>query len=126
MEGEESVDYTISPYYNPERAAKPATVREVTAIGRALAEKHKFSVDRVKSLSNRLLHLYNDYLELLADSLAAKALDKDEEAKALFEKVREYMSDAEPYFERYFDLWMIIFRIGYSLSERGKGEKLLN
>ena len=126
MEAEESVDYFVSPYYNPERAEKLAAVREVTAIGRALAEKHKYSIDRVKTLSIRLLRVYNDYLELLADALRAKALDKDDEAKALFEKVTSYLSDAEAYFERYFDLWQICFRIGYLLSERGTGVKPLN
>lgn len=126
MEAEESVDYYVSPYYNPARAEKLAAVREVTAIGRALADKHKYSIDRVKSLSIRLLRVYNDYLELLADALSAKALDKDDEAKALFEKVTAYLSDAEAYFERYFDLWQIVFRIGYLLSERGTGVKPLN
>ena len=126
MEAEESVDYFVSPYYNPARAAKLATVREVTAVGRALAEKHKLSLDRVKSLSVRLLRVYNDYVELLADALSAKALDKDEEARALFERVTAYLSDAEPYFERYFDLWQICFRIGYLLSERTTGVKPLN
>ena len=58
--------------------------------------------------------------------LAAKARDKDEEAKALFEKVTAYLSDAEPYFKRYFDLWQICFRIGYLLSERGTGVKPLD
>lgn len=126
MEAEESVDYFVSPYFNPSRAEKLDTVREVTSIGRALAEKHKYSVDRVKSLSIRLLRAYNDYIDLLAPALAAKARDKDEEAKALFEKVTAYLSDAEPYFERYFDLWQICFRIGYLLSERGTGVKPLN
>ena len=36
------------------------------------------------------------------------------------------MSDAEAYYERYFDLWQIVFRIGYLLSERGTGVKPLN
>ncbi len=126
MEAEESEDYFISPYYSPRRAEKLETVKSVTDIGRALVASYKFPPDRVKALSLRLLTCHADYLDLLADALKAKALDKDEEAKALFEKVIAYLSNAEAYFERYFDLWQICFRIGYLLTERGTGVKPLN
>ena len=126
MESEESEDYFVSPYYSPARAEKLTKVREVTAIGRALVASHKYPPERVMSLSLKLLSCHADYLDLLADALKAKAEDKDDEAKALFEKVTAFLSDAEAYYERYFDLWQIVFRIGYLLSERGTGVKPLN
>jgi len=126
LEGEESKDTTISPYYNPERDEMLTRVSDIAARGRELFRSHRQSPDRVKSVSVKLLTYHAAYIELLADALIAKAEGRDDEALAKYDKVRAMMSDAEPYLERYFDFLQAIQRTTWLLQERGTGQKSIN
>ena len=119
LEGEESKDPTISPYYDPDRAEKLLGVRGVTAKGKALAKALYTSTIRTQILSARLLAYHAEYAELLSDALVYKANGQEADAIKTFDQVRAHMSAYEPFLEPYFDFYQAVQRLGWLLEERG-------
>ena len=109
MEGEESEDITVSPFFSPKKAIELDKVCSVAERGKELIETHYNSSDRIKTLSVRLLEIHGEYAKLLAQTMKLKALEKDEEALAHVKTVvAKYLSEQERSFEKYFDLDLIV------------------
>ena len=109
MEGEESEDITISPFFSPKKAIELDKVCSVVERGKELIEAHYNSPDRIKTLSVRLLEIHGEYAKLLAQTMKLKALEKDEEALAHVKTVvAKYLSEQERAFEKYFDFDLIV------------------
>jgi len=125
LEGEESKDASVSPYYDPERAKKLSGVRSVTAKGKALAKSMYPTTIRTQILSARLLAYHAEYSELLADALIYKANGQDSESMAAFDLVRARMSAYEPFLEPYFDFFQTVHRILDLLKERGSATQIV-
>lgn len=119
LEGEESKDASVSPYYDPSRAALLSGVRDLTAKGLALAKARYATSVRVQLLSARLLAYHAEYAALLSDALIHKAEGREDEALSRFESVRTHMSPYEPYLEPYFDFYQAIQRLGWLVEEKG-------
>ena len=120
LEGEESKDEEISPYYDPERAKKLSAVREVTPKGLALSRAIASSSIRPRVVSAKLLAYHAEYCNLLADVLVRKAMGEEDKSIALYDAtVRPYMSKAEPFLEPYHDFYQAFQRIHWLLEERG-------
>ncbi len=120
LEGEESKDEEISPYYNPERADKLKGVRALCQKGTALAKSLYGTAVRPEMVSAKLLAYHAEYCTLLADVLIHKANGDEDASIALYdETVRPYMSAAEPFLEPYHDFYQAFQRIHWLLEERG-------
>ena len=118
LEGEESKDKSISLFFDPERAKKLGTVREVTPKGIELSKKLVNTPIRTRVLSAKLLAYHAEYCNLLADALVYKALGEEDKAIAEFDKVRAHMSKNEAYLELYFDFYQAIQRLSWLLAQR--------
>ena len=103
MEGEESIDYDVSKYYNPERADKLRSVKDLCEQGRKIFDSIAPSSERVRVTSMKLLREFNDYAEKLAEPLILKAEGKEQEAIDQFEIFRAEVSKREAYMEKLFD-----------------------
>ena len=119
LEGEESKDEEVSPYYDPDRAEKLLKTRALTPTGTALAASRSASSVRPQVVSAKLLAYHAEYCNLLSDALIHKARGEEAESLAAMDKVRAYMSQAEPYTEPYFDFYQAIQRITWLLEEHG-------
>ena len=120
LEGEESKDEEISPYYDPERAEKLKGVSALAEKGAALAKALYSTALRPQMISARLLAYHAEYCKLLADVLIRKAKGDEDASVALYdETVRPYMSAAEPFLEPYHDFYQAFQRIHWLLEERG-------
>jgi hypothetical protein len=125
LEGEDSKDRTISPYYDPDRAEKLKTVREVTPKGIELSKALSTSSVRPQVVSAKLLAYHAEYCELLADVLVHKALGQESKAVALYDAtVRPYMAEAESFLEPYHDFYQAFQRIHWLLEERNSAEQI--
>ena len=124
LEGEESVDTSISLYYNPERAEKLARIRELTPKGIELSRALATSSVRPHVVSARLLAYHAEYCNLLADALVYKALGQESKAIEVYENVRAYMSAAEAFLEPYHDFYQAFQRISWLLPERFCAEQI--
>lgn len=125
LEGEESKDSSVSPFYNPERAKKLATVREVTPKGIALSKPLATSSVRPQVVSARLLAYHAEYCNLLADVLIHKAKGEEDKAIALYDTtVRPYMSEAEGFLEPYHDFYQAYQRILWLLGSRASAVQI--
>jgi len=124
LEGEESKDPSVSPYYNPARAQKLSRVRSITVKGKALAKKLYASTVRPQLLSARLLAYHAEYADLLSDALILKAGGQDQEAVKTFDKVRVHMSAYEPFLEPYFDFYQAIERLNWPLKQRSTAAQI--
>jgi len=120
LEGEETKDMDISPYYDPDRAKKLMSVRTLCKKGIALAKERCASPVRVQVLSARLLAYHAEYCDLLSSSLIHKANGNEEDSLAAMDNVRAHMSVSEPYTEPYYDFYQAIQRLTWLLEERGK------
>ena len=103
IEGRGSEDEKRSPYYSPKRAEEMARIDKILESGRELIEKHYNSDLRVRTVSVRLLERHARYCRLLSDALIPKALGKDGEASAAFEKMKSEMGKEEKYIEALYD-----------------------
>ena len=125
LEGEESKDKTVSPYYDPDRAEKLKTIREVTPKGIELSKALAASSIRPQIVSAKLLAYHAEYCELLADALVHKALGEESKAIALYDAtVRPYMAAAESFLEPYHDFYQAFQRIHWLLEERNSAEQI--
>jgi len=109
MEGEESKDTNISPFFSPKKAAELDKVASVVEKGKELIKSHYSSRDRIKTVSVRLLEVQGEYAKLLAQAMKLKALEKEEEALEYVETVvASYLGKQESAFEKYFDFDLIV------------------
>lgn len=93
----------VSPYYNPEAAAKLDRLPEILEEGRTLVREHYNSEVRVRTVSVRLLEHFIDLVEGLAPILRCKALGDDEGAMKLYDELEYRMGATEAAWERYFN-----------------------
>ena len=120
LEGEESIDTEVSPYYDPARAEKLKTVRALTEKGIALSSSRTASPVRTVVTSAKLLAYHAEYCALLADVLVHKAIGDEDRSVALYnDTVRTYMSKAEPFLKTYHDFYQAFQRILWLLEEKG-------
>ena len=103
MEGEKSVNTKISKFYNPEHAKNLEGVRELAAIGKAIAKKHTVMPTRPQVISWRLLDLHTKYIPLIAEIMKEKALGFDECARVKMQEFFDEFGKYEQEFERYYD-----------------------
>ena len=103
LEGKESANYSISKYYNPERAEKLRNISEATKYGKELISRQSDFEDRIKTVSVGILDEFISYSELLAKTFAYKADGDDDGARSAFKELRDYMDAREVYIERYFE-----------------------
>ncbi len=103
MEGEKSLDRTISKYYNPEIAPKFLTVPEIAAEGRNLANKHLSMPTRPQTVSWRLLLLHTEFCEGYAAVMYQKAMGNNNVAYEMKQKFTAEFGKHEIEIERYFD-----------------------
>ena len=119
LEGEESEDETVSPYYSPKRAEKLDTVPEITASLRKFISEHKDSANQIQTESLIVLSEFADYADLHSAALAVKARGESGYSEP-FEKLRRHMSDREIYIERYYDHFFAMEFIHRILNAKGK------
>ena len=112
MEGQRSANINVGKYYAPSHVESLLSVREIVKEGRRLVEAHFNSDYRIRTVSARLLGDHADYAEMLCEAVAAKALGKDDEADALFAKLKLEFGKREVYIEPYYDQGLV----GYSLN----------
>ena len=103
MQGEKTIDRKVSQCYDPARAEKIAAVRDVAAEMRRFVEQNYRQPIRVQTVSIRMLKVYADYAEGLANIMVEKALGHNfkaiEMSKEFFHEIGKY----EIEWERYYD-----------------------
>lgn len=119
LEGEESEDETISPYYSPKRAEKLDKVPEIADSIRRFIVEHKDSANRIQTESLRVLSEFADYVDLLSTALAIKARGESGYSEP-YERLRKHMSEREIYIERYYDQYFAMEFILRILNAKGK------
>lgn len=119
LEGEESEDETISPYYSPKRAEKLDMVSEITASIREFIAEHKDNANRIQTESLRVLSEFADYIDLLSAALVIKARGESGYSQP-YEKLRKHMSEREIYIEKYYDQYFAMEFILRILNAKGK------
>ena len=120
LEGEDTKDATISPYYDPDRAELLSKAKDVTPTGIELSKALSSSSVRPQVVSAKLLAYHAEYCNLLAEVLILKARGEEDEAIALYDKtVRTYMANAESFLEPYHDFYQAFQRIHWLLEEKG-------
>ena len=103
MCGEKSSDYNVSKFYNPEKVADFARVREATERGLKLIHSHYNSQARVQTVSTRLLEYHAEYVNILAEAMAYKCVGKDSEANEKIDELMDKMGAHEQKIEMYYD-----------------------
>ncbi len=120
LEGEESIDETVSLYYNPKRAKKLSRVKEVVEGGKRLILEHYNSVDRIKTASVRILEMHALYCTMLAAAAAYKALGDEKNASLAFDEFQDYLNKTEIYTEKYLDHYLASFQLEWSIKGNRK------
>ncbi|MBE6643839.1 MAG: DUF4838 domain-containing protein [Ruminococcaceae bacterium] len=92
-----------SALYDPSMLDSIKSVKDIVAEGRKLIEKNYNSDCRIRTVSVRLLEFHAKFAEMFADCLAEKVVGNDEEAIALFEKMRVECGKYELQFEPWYD-----------------------
>ena len=118
LEGEESEDESISPYYSPNRAALLDQVPDITAKIRELTKAENLS-SGLSAESYGILSEFADYADLLSAALSAKANGKSDCLKE-FGGLKIHMAQREIYLERYFDHYFAMDFILRILKATGK------
>ena len=113
LEGEESIDTSRSPYYNPQRAERLRGVKAVTEEGRALLSAVDTSRSRLAAVSVEILRRHTTLCDLLAETFSYKANGEDEKATAAATRMIDEMNLHEVYIERYYDYYLTVRRFGY-------------
>lgn len=90
-------------YYDPERAERIASIRDITEKGRALIKAHYNSEYRVRTVSVRLLEKHALFCDLISDWMATKAKGDVEESLSLYDTARMEAGKFEIEFGEYFD-----------------------
>ena len=122
MEGERSADPARGKYYWPDHAAQLATVKDLTAKARELAESHMNMPVRAQTVSMRMLLRHAEYCEKIADFMILKARGQDEEARALWLEFCQDFGRYEVELDRYYDhsFYMIIFNLIMQVAPKSK------
>jgi len=119
MEGEESEDASVSPFFSPKRAKLLESVPSIVEKGKAIVEDHYNSSDRVKTVSARLLEFHCEYALLLAEAMKLKAVGRDDEAlEYALTTLASYVSEQEKSFEKYFDFDLTMRQIRILLKKK--------
>ena len=119
LEGEESADVSISPFYNPSVAEKIKQLGDVLAVGGELIRDHYNSPYRLRTASVRVLEEHLGYVERLAPLLYHKALGDNESAEAMLDPLLEYISAREPFTLPYVDMNMTAGYVKEILYSKG-------
>jgi len=119
MEGEKSIDRTVSKYYNPAVAKKFAAVPQICAEGRALAERLSGET-RPQAVSRRLLQLHTELCEGYAAFMYEKALGHNHLAYEMAHRFFDEFGKHEIEIERYFDHAMFCSCVNTMLKKRTK------
>ena len=119
LEGEESEDETISPYYSPKRAERLDKVPEIADSIRSFTAEHKDSANRIQAESLRILSEFADYIDLLSAALSIKAKGESGYSEP-YERLRKHMSEREIYIEKYYDQYFAMEFILRILNAKGK------
>ena len=124
MEGEETLDRSVSEYYNPKRAKKLQCVTSVTDKARLIAEKagERAERERTEVISFNLLKYHAFVMDALAYPIKLKAEGKNEKAVGAFEKMRKELSQSEIYVERQFDFGYFIEAVRRIIKGRQRDE----
>lgn len=122
MEGEDSLDRSISEYYNPKRADKLKTIKSVTDKARDIIRAAASPDERTVIHSLRLLGEHADIMDKLAEVIAIKASGDNEGAVVAFEKMRGEVSEREAYMDRHFDFGYFIEAIRRIIKGRQRDE----
>ena len=119
MEGEESEDKMISPFYSPQKAVQLEEIQSIVEDGKRLIESHYNSEDRVKTVSVRLLEMHAGYAPLLAQAMRLKAQEQTEEAlDYVTSEIAPYLSRLEGAFETYFDFDLTLRQLRILLKKK--------
>jgi hypothetical protein len=119
MEGEESRDPMISPFYSPQKASQLEEITSIVEEGKRLIQAHYNSEDRVKTVSVRLLEVHAGYAPLLAQAMKLKAQEKTEEAlEYVATEISSYLGRLEAAFEPYFDFDLILRQLRILLKKK--------
>ncbi|MBO5836840.1 MAG: DUF4838 domain-containing protein [Oscillospiraceae bacterium] len=103
MAGEDSADPAKGTHYNPGRVPYLTKVKELAAMARDLAAKHKVMPTRPQTVAYRLLNRHAQYCQRLAEIFLEKCQGHDKFALEMMEK---FIADYGKYdfeLERYFD-----------------------
>ena len=98
-----SLDESISPFYNPEKAKDFARVPEIVARGREIIKKYYNSDVRVQTAAVRLLERHADFAIAYAKALYYKCQGDDKSATREYEKLIDEMGQRESEFEGWYD-----------------------
>ena len=109
LEGERSKNSEFSAYYNPQRVPELKKIAGLADEGMELIKKYYNSDARVKTVSVRLLEHHVDYIKMLSEALCKKANGEEDEAAALYQKLRVEFGKHELAIERYYDHIGIMF-----------------
>lgn len=94
-----------SVYYDPKRAEKIASIKDLTKRGRELIKSHYDSDERVQTVSVRLLEQHADLCDLISEWMIEKALGHDEKSEEEFQRIRVEFGKREQAMEMYYDHW---------------------
>ena len=119
LEGEESEDEEISPYYSPKRALLLDEVPKITEKLRELVKAENY-YSRTCAESYAVLSEFADYADLLSVAMSAKARGEADCIKE-FEALKNHMSQREIYIEGYFDHYFAMEFVLRILRAKGKG-----
>ena len=90
-------------HFDPARAEKIASIREITKRGRELIKAHYNSDYRVRTVSVRLLEMHAEFCDRISDWIAAKARGDLDEALRLYDVARVECGKFDMEFEEYYD-----------------------
>ena len=120
MEGEKTLDKSISKRYNPEIAPKFLAVPEIAAEGRMLANHHRTMPYRAQTVSWRLLHLHTEFCERYAEFMYQKAIGNNNVAYEMAYQFFDDFGKHEVEIERYFDHAMFCGSVNLMVKKRPK------
>lgn len=105
-------------HYDPERAGKIASIREITKRGREIIERHYESDYRVRTVFAKLLLMHAEFCDLTADWMAAKARGELSLAEELYHKARIEIGKYEREFEYYYDQSQYFSEYKWALNQK--------
>ena len=106
MQGEKSVDPTISKFYDPAAAQRLRKVRDLAARGRTLAAKHRQMPTRPQTVAWQLMAHHADYCEGLSAVMIEKALGNNDLAYQMLFEFFEAFGKREQAIERFYDHYL--------------------
>jgi hypothetical protein len=92
-----------SDWFDPKQVESLEKIPDILEYGRKLIAEHYNSDYRVRTVSVRLLEFHTKYAEFFAKLLMQKAIGNDDEAKKIYEEMRDEIGKGEIAFERWYD-----------------------